>query len=241
MHFWQQVLPEAFAQKHSRSKSAEFGTANFQPKFLAEDRHQHVNADGNPLARRSCRVWFPKQSRSLCQSSLTAPVWAPTTPSRRTRWRSLSAPAKASCAAPATCASGALIEAVRDQTRIVDIKQVNHVLIQSIGEKTVTTHCPSQDGAGGKSAPPGSRRWCRCSSNADSNSSPARRAILFCPPIPASSSKTVTGAGSNVIWPGTPLTSMSRCSACPSTMPCARSPAHKTTAGGIRLRRQLYR
>ena len=34
------------------------------------------------------------------------------------------------CAAPATSALSSLIEAVRDQTRIVDLKQVNHVLIQ---------------------------------------------------------------------------------------------------------------
>src|ERR1035438_10046153 len=35
-----------------------------------------------------------------------------------------------------------------------------------------------------------------------------------------------------------PLTSASKSSACPSTTPCARSPAHKTAAGVVTLRRQ---
>ena len=89
-----------------------------------------------------------------------------------------------------------------------------------------------------KSAPPGWPPGCHCCKSAGSNSSHARRAILFCPPIPVSSSKTPTGAGRNAIWPATPLTSASRCSACPSTTPCARSPAHKTTADVAGLRRQ---
>ena len=38
--------------------------------------------------------------------------------------------------------------------------------------------------------------------------------------------------------PATPLTSAFKSSACPSTTPCARSPAHKTTAGVVALRRQ---
>lgn len=74
-----------------------------------------------------------------------------------------------------------------------------------------------------------------CCTSAGSKSSNARRAILLCPPIPVSSSRTPIGAGRNEIWPAMPLTSAFRCSACPSTTPCARSPAHKTTAGVVTL------
>src|SRR5437870_5740909 len=43
-----------------------------------------------------------------------------------------------------------------------------------------------------KSVPPGWPRWRHCSKSADSNSSYAKRTIFPYPPIPASSSRTVT-------------------------------------------------
>ncbi len=64
----------------------------------------------------------------------------------------------------------------------------------------------AMQGSGTKSVPPASHRCCRCSSHAASKSSRARPAIIFCPPIPVPSSKTVTGAGRSVIWPVMPLT-----------------------------------
>ena len=137
-----------------------------------------------------------------------------------------------------------LIEAVRDQTRIVDLKQVNRVLIQPHWRKDCDNplinpaHARARVGRANKSAPPGWPRWCHSCNSADSNSSYARRTTLPCPPIPVSSSKTATGAGRSAIWPATPLTSTSRSSACPSTTPCARSPAPKTSTGVVAVRRQ---
>ena len=49
---------------------------------------------------------------------------------------SSSAPAKVCCSRTRNPRAGSLIEAVRDQTRIVDLKQVNRVLINPTGEKT---------------------------------------------------------------------------------------------------------
>ena len=56
---------------------------------------------------------------------------------------------------------------------------------------------------------------------------------------PVSSSRTATGAGRSETWPAMPLTSMSKFLVWPSTTPCARSLAPKTTAGVITLRRQF--
>jgi hypothetical protein len=139
---------------------------------------------------------------------------------------------------------GSLIEAVRDQTRIVDLKQVNRVLIQPHWRKDCdslavasplfppplqresegrrpTPRLNPHAGRAGKSGPPVWHRWRRCSKSANFNSSPRTRAISSCPLIPGSSSKTAIGAGLNDIWPAMPLTSASGSSACLSTMPCA--------------------
>jgi hypothetical protein len=90
----------------------------------------------------------------------------------------------------------------RDETEARSLL-ISEVLATPLRERSrrpaPTARCPSAQtiraGRVSKSAPPGWHRWCRCCKNTDSNSFRVRRAILFCPPIPASSSKTATGAG----------------------------------------------
>ena len=60
----------------------------------------------------------------------------------------------------------------------------------------------NRDGHVSRSAPRAWHPGHRCSKNAPSSSSNNRRAISFCPPIPASSLKTATGAGPDAIWLG---------------------------------------
>jgi len=83
--------------------------------------------------------------------------------------------------------------------------------------------------------PVGARANPRCPARSLAAAAPTTQPPTRCPPTPVSSSKTATGAGPNAIWPAMPLTSTSRSSACPSTTPCATSPAYNPTTGGRSL------
>jgi MSHA biogenesis protein MshM len=107
-----------------------------------------------------------------------------------------------------------LIEAVRDQIRVIDLKTSQPCAHPTpLEEKTVTNPSPKPSAA---AAP----RWtrdqiraarvvplCRCSNNAVCLCANGTPTTLSWPAIPASSSRTATGAGPNATWPATPSTS----------------------------------